>query len=301
MQKNKIFCTIFTPTYNRGELLERLYDSLLSQNDKNFEWLIVDDGSTDDTEKKVNGWIAKKKIQINYIKQENGGKHRAINTGIDHAKGEVFAIVDSDDYLTQDAVLKIKEKFELKKKKKDAKYAGIAFQRGYSQMNPIGDSFNNAEYVDAKNTERRRYNIDGDKFEIYYTNVLKKFKFPEIENEKFMTEAVVWTRIAHAGYYIRWYNDVLYLCNYLEGGLTDCRDKLIEKCPKGYALYIREQKKFGDITLKQKLGYYSYYANIRKKKVSLREIANELDTSSIMIRFACFLRKINVRLRGKNE
>ena len=110
MLDKDIKITVFTPTYNRAYILSNLYESLTRQTYKNFEWLIVDDGSTDDTESLVNGWIENESgFTINYVKQSNGGKCRAINRGLDLARGELFFTIDSDDYLTDDAVQKIME------------------------------------------------------------------------------------------------------------------------------------------------------------------------------------------------
>ncbi len=96
--------TIFTPTYNRAYRLSNLFNSLRVQTDKNFEWLIVDDGSTDETEQLVRTFIGGADFNIRYVKQLNGGKHRAINRGIQLARGSLFLIVDSDDFLTKNAV-----------------------------------------------------------------------------------------------------------------------------------------------------------------------------------------------------
>ena len=104
--------TVFTPTYNRGNLLKRLYDSLCNQSFKDFEWLIVDDGSKDDTETVIANFIAQQKLVINYLKQENGGKHRAINKGVKEAKGEYFFIADSDDRLPKEALMLVVEEFK---------------------------------------------------------------------------------------------------------------------------------------------------------------------------------------------
>ena len=104
-----MFLTIFTPTYNRAYILPNLYESLVNQTSKDFEWVIVDDGSTDETESIVKKWIAESRICIKYIKQENQGKHIAINTGTEHADGELFFIVDSDDSLKNHAVSTISE------------------------------------------------------------------------------------------------------------------------------------------------------------------------------------------------
>ena len=95
--------TIFTPTYNRKKELERLYESLLNQDYDDFEWLIVDDGSIDDTEKYVNSLIKKNEIKIKYFKKENGGKPSAYNKGLDLASGNIFLAIDSDDVFKENS------------------------------------------------------------------------------------------------------------------------------------------------------------------------------------------------------
>lgn len=180
--------TVFTPTYNRCFLLEQLYSSLKRQTFKDFEWLVVDDGSTDNTTDFFSK-IKKEKnpFDIIYIKTENGGKHRAINCGINHASGELFFIVDSDDYLTDNALALI-DKIEKSIPQNDSKYyGGICGIRGYSKDKPIGSSFE-GKYLDITMLERTKYGISGDKAEVFYTHLLKRYPFPEFEGEKFLTE-----------------------------------------------------------------------------------------------------------------
>ena len=95
--------TVFTPTYNRAYIINRLYESLQRQEIHNFEWLVVDDGSVDETEELFRTWMNNEsKFPIRYYKKKNGGKCRAINFALDLAKGKLFFVVDSDDYLTED-------------------------------------------------------------------------------------------------------------------------------------------------------------------------------------------------------
>ena len=96
--------TVCTPTYNRAHTLPRLYESLVRQTSQDFEWLVVDDGSTDNTRELVDGWVAEGRIRIRYVYKENGGKPSAHNLGVRLAAGELFFCVDSDDYLTDNAV-----------------------------------------------------------------------------------------------------------------------------------------------------------------------------------------------------
>ena len=92
--------TIFTPAYNRGDTLSRLYESLKKQSNKNFQWVVVDDGSIDNTKELIENWKKENILNIIYVYQENSGKMRAINRGVELAEGEFFFIVDSDDYIT---------------------------------------------------------------------------------------------------------------------------------------------------------------------------------------------------------
>ncbi|MDU5793848.1 glycosyltransferase family 2 protein [Haemophilus parainfluenzae] len=281
--------TIFTPTYNRGYLLTRLYNSLLDQTDINFEWIIVDDGSTDSTKEIVSSFIEDKRIKVIYEYQNNSGKHVAVNRGIDLALGDYFAIVDSDDYLLPNTIEAIKTAFS--NLDLNNKFAGIAFNKGYSPDKYVGETFS-GEYLDATSIDRKKYNILGDKFEVFFTKILKENKFPVIDGEKFMSEIVLWTRIAVQGYKIRWFNKIVYICEYLPGGLTDSNDKLIAANYKGYALRIREQVSLANINIKEKMGYYSAYYKNRINKVSVKEIVKELDTNIIILLLSVLARKL---------
>ena len=119
--------TIITPTYNREELLPRLYESLLKQTEQDFQWMIIDDGSTDHTQKLIKQYQSDNKIEIQYIYQNNGGKHRALNNGIQRIHTELTFIVDSDDYLREDATAIIKAYHE--KYKAEDRLCGYSFLR----------------------------------------------------------------------------------------------------------------------------------------------------------------------------
>ncbi len=231
------FITVFTPTYNRAYILPRLYRSLQKQTDKDFEWLIVDDGSSDTTEKLVNRWLSENNdFEIRYIKQENGGKQRAINTGLKYADGKFFWIVDSDDYLPDEGV-QIAAKWIKTIEGKD-NFAGVSGVIG-TKDGIMGGTFE-GEYIDATSLERDKYNITGDKSEIFYTEILKQFPFPEFAGEKFVPEALVWNRIAAAGYKLRWFNEIIYIAEYLPDGYTKNVDKNLITNWKGYSLYVKE-------------------------------------------------------------
>ncbi|MEB9969980.1 glycosyltransferase family 2 protein [Bacillus cereus] len=211
--------TVLTPTYNRSYILKNAYESLCSQTNNDFEWLIVDDGSTDETSLLVESWIKQTHdFKIRYFKQLNGGKHRAVNFGVSKSKGEYILILDSDDYLTSDAIAFVSSHL---KEVAGNDFAGISGLKGWSNSpGIIGDQDNDDSFVDATNIERTRKGLAGDKAEVYKRDILLKYPFPEFEGENFLRESASWDRIAMDGYKIRWFNHVICKCNYLDDGLT---------------------------------------------------------------------------------
>ena len=268
--------TVFTSTYNRRQLIENLYQSLSAQSATNFEWLVVDDGSTDDTEKYFSELLAQTHpFPIRYIKQENGGKHRAINQGVQNAIGDLFFIVDSDDTLLPNAIEKINQ--WITTLDDSHKWAGISGLKGYTEHMNVGQRAS-ATYIDAKNTERRKYNLEGDKAEVYFTEVLKQYPFPEIPEENFISEEIVWNAIARDNYYIRWFNDIIYICSYLDDGLTKDNSK-DERNPQGRLLWAKGQLESYPNDWRKRYSAIAIYYNAVHKKKTTKDIAFDLGVS----------------------
>lgn len=279
MFKYKI--TVFTPTYNRGYIIMKLYDSLKHQSFKDFEWIVIDDGSNDNTSeifKNISN--DKQEFEITYIKVKNGGKHRAINKGLELAQGELFFIVDSDDYLANDALEKIVNWEKTIKNKNEI--VGLAGLRCYEDKSIIGSTFK-GEYVDCTMLERNKYNISGDKAEVLYTNIFRKFLFPEIKNENFLSEAVVWNRISKENLKIRYINEKIYICEYLGDGLTNNFIKNLINNFEGYTLWVNEWNNL-DIQGKQKFKNILLYCKLsRAKKMKSKEISSKLNMNLLKI------------------
>lgn len=217
---SQVIITIFTPTYNRAYTLQKCYESLKRQKYKNFEWLIYDDGSTDNTKEIVDRFIQENIINIRYYYGKNAGKHVGINRGTDLANGELFFIVDSDDYLTDNALELVNDAWNSISLENRATFIGVSGKRYL--VNRENNDFNfNMKYYDA---DAIQFNLIDknlqDKAEVYVTKILKNYKFSEFEGENFMTEAVVWYKLAEDGYKIRWFNENIYVCEYLDDGLT---------------------------------------------------------------------------------
>jgi glycosyltransferase involved in cell wall biosynthesis len=275
--------TVFTPTYNRAYIIEKLYKSLQNQTYRNFEWLVIDDGSTDNTNELINKFIKESNsFGITYIKKINGGQHSALNTGIPLAKGELFMIVDSDDYLDNFA-LECIDKWEKTISNKKDLFAGISGLRRYGNGINIGGVFSE-DYIDSSNLDRNKFNLFGDKAEAYYTKVLREFSpLPEYENENDVEKAVLWNRIAAAGYQVRWFNKAIYIGEYLNDGMTKNIENNYIRNYQGYTLYVKEFITY-NIPLKDKMRMIRYYANISKlKNISYSQMAINLQINQLYL------------------
>ena len=215
--------TVLTPTFNRGGGLQSLWDSLQKQTVKDFEWLIVDDGSTDGTKNLITQLQEKSDFPIRYIYKNNGGKHTALNVGIQTICSELTFIVDSDDCVTDDAVesiLKIHKKY-----RSQNNICGYAFLRAFPDGKVNGKKFDVDEKIGSYIDVRVNGDDTGaDKAEVFKTHCLKEFPFPEYPNEKFLGEDLVWVRMARK-YQMVHINKAIYIGNYLEDGLTNNRRK----------------------------------------------------------------------------
>ncbi len=230
--------TIFTPTYNRGYILTRLYNSLLKQSNKNFEWIIVDDGSTDNTQELINIWKKENKIDIKNIYQENQGKMIAHNVGVENARGDLFVCVDSDDYLKENAVDIILSK--VKKIDKDDNCTGMVGKKVFNNGQPVGtDMPNNVKYSTLRELYSK-YKYRGDTVLVFKTNIIKKYYFPKIEGEKFIPETYLYDNIDNDGK-LMIMDEEIYVCEYLEDGYTANSAAIIKNNPKGYIMYAKQR------------------------------------------------------------
>ena len=255
--------SVFTATFNRGYIINNLFESLMNQTCYDFEWIVIDDGSVDNTEIYFDKLIKDDKLpfRIKYQKTQNNGKMIAINQGIELAEGKYFFIVDSDDFLVSDAIEKLRR--WIYEVDNNTNIVGVGAARAYPDMTyikgrpPLIDS--QLGYIDASNLERDKYDLDADMCEAYKIDILKKYPFSVWKGEKFTPESVVFNEIALDGYKLRWHKDIIYICEYLEDGLTKGSDKLIKNNPMGYAMMYNHMLKYGH-GIKRDI-YYSIQMN----------------------------------------
>lgn len=258
--------TILTPTYNREKLLQRLYKSLCEQTCQEFQWLVIDDGSTDLTQELMKELIEQNKINIDYKRKKNGGKHTALNYAHPYIKGKYVVIVDSDDLLTYDAVEIILKKWE--KYDSDKTISGITFQRGNIHNGVTFDANIKGEYVSTFADETNR-GMCGDHCETVRSKLFNDFLFPEYSDEHFIAEGAMWYSITKS-YKVIYTDEIVYLAEYLEGGLTKSGRILHIRNPRGCmwhaSIFLNRDFKL-KVRIKNALLYICYgkFANIDKK------------------------------------
>ncbi|MBP3038585.1 glycosyltransferase family 2 protein [Bacillaceae bacterium Marseille-Q3522] len=231
--------TIFTPTYNRAYCLDRCYHSLLRQTCRDFLWLVIDDGSTDETETLVAGWMQEKKIAIRYVKQENKGMHAAHNTAYRIIDTELNVCIDSDDYMPDDAVAKIKNFW--------GKYGGdhvsgiIALDADQNQQ-IIGTTLPAHLQTSTLFHLYQQYGVTGDKKLVYRTELTKRYPYPLFEEEKYVGLAYKYYKLDQ-DFEMLLLNEVLCVIEYLTDGSSFNMLKQYRHNPKGFAFYRKELMK----------------------------------------------------------
>lgn len=221
--------TILTPTYNRANYLNKCYKSLLHQTDKNFEWLIVDDGSTDNTSETVKKIISEEQLNIRYIYKGNGGKHTAVNEGVKHIDSDLTLILDSDDRLTENAVEEI---YKLAGEYEDeVGICGFTFLKKFPDERLMGDKFPHEGRYNFIEW-RTNYVVSGEYCDLFYTKYMREYPFSEYPGEKYIGESTVWIKLAFK-YDMVCKNIVIYEAEYIEEGLTKSGRIMRVKCPNG--------------------------------------------------------------------
>ena len=229
--------TIFTPTKNRGYILSKAYEALCRQTNKDFCWLIIDDGSTDDTQQLVTAWIQEAKILIKYYQQSNGGKMRAHNKGVSLCQTELFVCVDSDDHLVDTAVEDILDLWNSLDGREQL--AGIVAYRGKDSSHTMfGEKFSCTGCATMQELYEKGFY--GETTVIYRTEVLVQYPFPVFDGEKFIPMAVSYDRIDEQ-YPLYIFPKVLTISEYRDDGISRSVDRLRENNPKGWLLYYQQR------------------------------------------------------------
>ena len=237
--------TIFTPIFNRCQFLERIYQSLITQNCKDFEWLIIDDGSTDDTFKIIERLKDEEKINIKYHFKENGGKHTAHNMAINLASGYMFICLDSDDMLAPDAVNIIRNSIQIM----DSNDCGIIAYKVSNTQKLLSKEFDSEKHYGLFEYNQR--GISGEFVLVFKTSIIKKYPFPIFNKEHFIGESVLYDRLELDGYKFAPLKKTLEICEYQTEGLSNRFITLVKNNPTGYCLYYAQRTELNKGKLKK--------------------------------------------------
>ncbi len=266
--------TVLTPSYNRSAYLDRLFRSLQAQTFSDFEWLIVDDGSTDDTESVVKRLSDEAAFEVRYVRQHNQGKHIALNTGVQRARGKYTAVIDADDWYEPQALERLVTEWGMIDDVNT--HAEVQALCADPNGHLIGDRFPCDVRLDSDAFEMAFiHRVAGDKVGMQRTAVLREFPFPDAFHGIGVTEALVWFQIAEK-YRTRYINEVLGRKEYLAGGLTDTeRHRAVERSGprRQYFRLLAEMPR--PMPTKERVRAYANWArNARLSGVSLRDEAS---------------------------
>lgn len=229
--------TVFTPTYNRAHLLPRLYESLCRQTSKDFLWLLIDDGSTDDTKEWIEKWKEEGKIEIEYSYKENGGMHTAHNAAYSMIETELNVCIDSDDYMPDDAIEKIMKEWDnIADKSNIAGIIGLdADKNGEIIGTKIPENLTKGSLMDLYN----KHKVKGDKKLVLRTDIVREYpEYPEYDGEKLVPLGILYMMIGK-DYDFLYSNDIYCIVEYQEEGSSSTIFRQYKQSPKGFA-YARK-------------------------------------------------------------
>ena len=234
--------TVLTPTYNRANTLPRVYESLRAQTFRDFEWLVIDDGSTDDTKQRIETWQTASNFPIRYLYQENQGKPAAFNRGVQEANGELLLTLDSDDACVPQALERLKFHWDRIPADRKEKFSAVTVLCQDQNGKLVGDKFPE-DVLDSDSIELAfRYRVNGEKWGFQRTDVLKQFPFPVVPEAKFISESVVWFALSRK-FKTRFVNEILRIYH-IDDGATDHLTILTPVAMRGRAVlhkYVLEE------------------------------------------------------------
>jgi len=239
---NEPLFTVFTPSFNRAYILHRVYESLKAQTYRAFEWLIIDDGSTDETYELIKRWQEETTdFPIRYYWQKNKGKHVAFNRGVREAQGEFFLPLDSDDACVPEALERFKYHWDSIPIEQRELFSGVCALCMDQNGKVVGDHFP-FDPTDSNSLEiYYRYKVKGEKWGFQRTEVLHQYPFPEIEGARYIPEGVIWNAIARL-YKILFVNEMLRIYYSQNARFSDQITRSLSTAsshPKGCALFYK--------------------------------------------------------------
>jgi glycosyltransferase involved in cell wall biosynthesis len=239
-------------------LLPRVYESLEKQTFRDFEWLIVDDGSKDNTAEVVKELAAKATFPVRYVAKPNGGKPSAVNRGAQEAQGRLMTILDSDDWFKPEALERFLHHWNAIPQDQQTGFVGVTGLCCFPSGEMLGTKFPQDVFDSDAIDLRYKHDVSGEKSGMIRTDVLKQYPYPE-DLGKYVSESLVWNRIAKK-YKTRFINEVLTVKEFQAGGIT-LDGRLIQvRDTKASLLCARELMELGNrLPLKPRVRAYANY------------------------------------------
>lgn len=296
--------TVFTASYNRADLLPRVYECLEKQTFRDFEWLVVDDGSTDSTRDVVSGFRNKAAFPVRYVVKPNGGKPTAVNRGAKEADGHLFAILDSDDWYVPESLERFWHHWQSISANIRDGFVGVTGLCSYPSGQLIGSRFPDDIFDSDVIDLRYKYRVGGEKSGILRTDVMRQFPYPE-NLGKYVSESLVWNRMAKS-YRTRFVNEVLTIKDYQPGGITDKARLLQIRDTKASLLCAKELMGLGTrLPLNPRVRAYANYVrhSLHQQIPFVQQLA---EAPSKAMFWSCYplgvyLRKSDLKLSAKES
>lgn len=276
--------TVFTPTYNRAHTLSDCYNALVKQTNKDFVWMVVDDGSTDNTKELINKFICENKIDIQYIYKDNGGKYTAVNEALVNCKTELFSFVDSDDYYLPNTIQMFFDNWD---KYSSNNLAGIVGRRCDKHGNIVGNLKEYKSTIVNFSDFIVSNNYVGDTCRMYKTDIIKQYLYPKIDN-KFIPENVMFGRIDES-YDVYFLNEPLSVSEYLDDGYTKSYKKLLINNPLGYKLSLEQSIRNEKRVINKIKLYMSYITWCKRNNLAIKSSYNSIYVFSYILAIICLL------------
>lgn len=298
---NEISITVFTPTYNRGYILNHAYESLKKQSYKKFKWVIVDDGSTDNTKSLIEKWKKENKVKIEYIYQENQGRFMAFNTGKEHFEGELLITLDSDDYLLKEALNKVNNYWNNIPDKENI--SGIIAYFEGADKKVIGSKFPERIKIEKSYVLYDKYKMSGDKFMIFKISLLKNYSYKVYLGERFCGDATLFNKIndMYPMYIVR---EKFCHREYQKDSITNNLLKYHMSSPNGmrdhYLDCIYHEKYDKEKILKHTLGFVTYSFLTNKSIKNILSLTNrKLLTISLLLPAYIYMKYLIKKFNNK--
>jgi|SRR5690606_4298924 len=214
------FFSVVTATYNRANLIHRVFESLMCQTYQNFEWVVIDDGSTDDTDVVIKNFVDQSFFHIKYVRIENGGKANALNSSLQHCEGILYLVLDSDDWCDADALEVLFNEYSSLDENERCQYFALSCLKRYQDGRVVGDDYSNLNKYGSTYIDRLNKNVKGDKWECLVFDKVRDCLYPLAANEKYMAPGYVWLKMAELGYMTVFINKSLSVIEYRSDGIS---------------------------------------------------------------------------------